>query len=74
MIYSDGIHIISSISIDHLHEFCKTIGIKKCWYHAGSRFKHYDIPKKMRKDFFEKYKMVQKVSSRDIVKILKKEE
>jgi hypothetical protein len=72
MIYSDGIHIISSISLGHLHEFCKKIGIKRCWFHSGSSYDHYDIPKLMRFDFFERFPEVQQVSSREIIKILKK--
>lgn len=73
MIYSDGIHLISSVSLEDLHEYCKSIGIKRCWYHAGSKFKHYDIPKKMRVDFFDKHPEVNKVSAREIVRILKQE-
>lgn len=71
-IYSDGIHIISDHSLDHLHEYCSSIGIKKCWYHSSSRFKHYDVPKKRRKNFFEDNPEVIKVTSRELVKILKK--
>lgn len=71
MIYSDGVHLISIVSLDHLHEYCKSIEIKRCWYHPG-RFKHYDIPKKMRKDFFKNNPEVNKVSSREIVLLLKK--
>jgi hypothetical protein len=72
MIYSDGVHLISDVSVDDLHFFCRTIGIKRCWFHSGSRFSHYDIPQKFRADFFEKNPIVQKVTSRQIVEILKR--
>lgn len=72
MIYSDGIHLISDTSLEELHEFCSQNQIKKCWFHSSSKFPHYDIPKKKRKDFFLLNPSVLKVSSRDIVRILQK--
>lgn len=71
-IYSDGIHLISDVGVEHLHLFCKEIGIKRCWYHVG-RWPHYDIPKLRRKNFFEDHPEVLKVSSREIVRILKEQ-
>jgi hypothetical protein len=71
MIYSDGIHLISGVSLTHLHEYCKLIKINRCWFHYGSRFEHYDIPKLRRARFFQDHPEVQKVSSKAIVKILK---
>ncbi len=73
MIYSDGVHLISGISLDHLHEYAKSIGIKRCWFHlgGGGRFPHYDIPKLRRKTFFQDHPEVIKVDGREIVRILK---
>lgn len=71
MLYSDGIHLISSVSLDELHLFCKKIGIKRCWFHNSKNKPHYDIPKKKRLTFFELNPEVVKASSREIVKILK---
>lgn len=73
MIYSDGIHLISSVSREELDNFCAKIGIKKCWFHYGSRFEHYDIPKKMRESFFRCYPEVKKVTPREIYSILKEQ-
>ena len=32
-------------TIENLHKMAKALGIKRCWYHASARHKHYDIPK-----------------------------
>lgn len=71
MIYSDGIHLISDQGTSHLHEYCKTIGIKRCWFHSSKKFPHYDIPKLKRESFFSQNPDVIRVSSREIVTILK---
>ena len=70
-IYSDGIHIISNHSLNHLHDFCKSIGIKRCWFHSNAKFKHYDIPKRKRENFFKDNPDVIKVNSKELIKILK---
>lgn len=35
-------HLVAD-SLDELHQFCKDIGVKRCWYHAHRRHPHYDI-------------------------------
>lgn len=30
-------------SIAELHAFAAEVGIKRCWWHSGSRYPHYDI-------------------------------
>jgi hypothetical protein len=35
-------HLGSTESIDELHEFAKTLGVKKCWYHSH-KYPHYDV-------------------------------
>ena len=67
-IYSDGIHVISSISVDHLHTEMAKIGIKRCWFHS-SNIKHYDIPKKKREGFFKNNPLFNKVSSKELIRI-----
>lgn len=67
MIYTDGIHIVSDQGLVDLHRYCQRIGIKRCWFHASSRFPHYDIPKRRRSLPLPDAKIV---SSREIVKIL----
>lgn len=71
MIYSDGIHVVSDISLEDLHEQMMKIGIKRCWYHSSSRYKHYDIPKRKRETFFQDNPEVQQVSSQKIVELCK---
>lgn len=70
MMYSDGVHLISSSSIEELHQWAKANCIKRHWFHNTQRFPHYDIPKKQRADFFTKHPDVTKVSSKEIVKLL----
>lgn len=71
MLYSDGIHLISDISVEDLHKEALKLGIKRCWYHRGKsqKFPHYDIPKMKRTTFFNDHPQVKQVSPRDIVKI-----
>jgi Protein of unknown function (DUF4031) len=45
MIYTDGVHIASDLSILELHQFAKKAGIKKCWLHWSARHSHLDKPK-----------------------------
>lgn len=33
-------------SVQNLHRMAEELGIKRCWYHSSSGFKHYDIPKR----------------------------
>ncbi len=42
MIYTDGVHLISSISTNPLHVFAQKIGLKRCWFRAKSH-PHYDL-------------------------------
>ena len=71
MIYTDNVHLISDTSLDELHKFASSVNIKRCWYHSSSKWKHYDIPKRMRKDFARDHG-VRLVTSREIVTILKR--
>lgn len=48
MIYTDGVHVISDTSEDELHRWALAAGIKRCWFHRGSSYPHYDLPKRMR--------------------------
>lgn len=65
--FSDGVHIMHLAGVAELHRFCAKLGIKRCWYHPTRRFPHYDIPKRRRKDFFERHPEVNKVSPRQLV-------
>jgi len=43
MILTDGVHIVSDTSMVELHEFARSVGLKRHWFHYGSRHPHYDI-------------------------------
>jgi len=55
-------------SVENLHTMAEDLGIKRCWYHASSRFKHYDIPKRRIREIQAKCRIV---SSREILRIVK---
>ena len=55
-------------SVENLHKMAEQLGIKRCWYHAASAFKHYDIPKKRVAEVQAK---CQVVSPRVILSIVK---
>lgn len=49
MIYSDGIHVISDVSLTELHRWAEDVGISRIWFHRGrGRHPHYDLPKRRR--------------------------
>lgn len=51
-------------SIENLHKMAEDLEIKRCWFHKD----HYDIPKKRIAEIESK---CVKVSSKDIVKVIK---
>lgn len=34
---------MSADSLAELHEFAASVGIKRCWFHRGSAYPHYDV-------------------------------
>ncbi len=42
MIYTDGVHLISTTSPEELHKFAQGIGLQREWY-QDHRHPHYDI-------------------------------
>jgi hypothetical protein len=48
----------------------EVLDIKRCWYHVGASYPHYDIPKRRMKEIQDK---CQVVSSKMILKIVKGE-
>ena len=30
-------------TLEELHSFASTIGVKKCWFHSSASYPHYDI-------------------------------
>lgn len=47
MIVTDGTHVVSTESLDELHEWAKDNNIGKHWFHGIRKgHPHYDIPKR----------------------------
>lgn len=66
MIYTDKIHLIAD-SLEELYDFCKEIGIKKCWFEGIKKgHPHYDLPKKY-KNIILNYNVLL-VTNKEIVK------
>lgn len=55
-------------SVENLHRMAEELGIKRCWFHASSNHKHYDIPKRRIKEIQERCTLV---SPREIFRIIK---
>ncbi len=82
MIYTDGIHLIGE-SIDEIHAFAKSIGLKKCWFHHRvDRLRpHYDLVNKKRLPLIDSHgekfsdKAIRygalKIGTRKLIKILR---
>ncbi|KPV44920.1 DUF4031 domain-containing protein [Alicyclobacillus ferrooxydans] len=44
MIYTDGIHMISSVSLEELHTFARDkLKLPARWFHPSPRHPHYDL-------------------------------
>lgn len=74
MILTDGIHLISDVSISELHEFAKNNDIKRCWFHnrRGRNRPHYDITSQEKREKILSVEGVKLISSKEIVTILKR--
>lgn len=59
---------VEPFSLEALHEAAATLGVKRCWFHAG-RFPHYDMPKKRIEELKPKCKLV---SSRELLEVIKR--
>ncbi len=57
-------------SIENLHKMAVDLNIKRCWFHSGSRYPHYDIPKRRIKEITDKCNLV---DPREILAIIKGE-
>lgn len=55
-------------SIENLHLMAKELDIKPCWFHSGSKYPHYDIPKRRIAEIEAKCRMV---SAQEILLIIK---
>jgi hypothetical protein len=68
--YCDGSrHLISyPYTRECLHRVARELGIRPCWFHASADHPHYDIPLHRREEIEGR---VRKVSSRDLLKIIR---
>lgn len=57
-------------SVENLHIMAKELGLKRCWFHAGSH-PHYDIPKRRIAEITAKCTLV---SGREILAICKEQQ
>lgn len=65
----DGRHLVCvPYSIENLHKMAEELNIKKCWFHRGSKYPHYDIPKRRIQEIQSKCEVV---DSKTILKIIK---
>lgn len=55
-------------SITNLHAMAADLGLKRCWYHSGASYPHYDIPKLRVSEIQARCTVV---SPRDILTIVK---
>lgn len=55
-------------SVENLHAMAKDLSIKRCWFHNGASYPHYDIPKLRISEIMAKCLVV---DSRTILKIVK---
>lgn len=55
-------------SVENLHRMADDLGIKRCWFHRGASYPHYDIPKRRIAEITAKCELV---SGREILAIVK---
>jgi hypothetical protein len=55
-------------SVPNLHAMAEVLGIKRCWFHVGASYAHYDIPKRRVAEIEARCFVV---SARVILKIVK---
>jgi hypothetical protein len=47
MILSDRKHLVSTVSLDELHNFAECIGLKREWFRDCPKPPHYELTKRM---------------------------
>lgn len=64
----DARHLVCvPYTVENLHRMAADLGIKRCWFHAGASYPHYDIPKRRIDEIKAKCTVV---SSKQIVEIV----
>ncbi|MCF8568459.1 DUF4031 domain-containing protein [Alicyclobacillus tolerans] len=71
LIYTDGIHLISSESLEELHDFAlNKVGLKRQWLHNSPRHPHYDLMTEASREKALQAGAIQK-TSKELVLILR---
>ena len=66
-----GRHLVClPYSVENLHAMAADLGIKRCWWHSGASYAHYDIPKRRIAEIKSKCTVV---TGREILRIVKGE-
>lgn len=55
---------------ENLHRMAEDLGIKRCWFHRGASYMHYDIPKRRVAEITARCEVV---PAREILRIVKGE-
>jgi hypothetical protein len=67
----DGRHLVCfPYSIENLHIMAEDLGVKRCWFHKGATYPHYDVPKRRIQEMKERCELV---DGRKILAIVKGE-
>jgi hypothetical protein len=65
MKYFDGVHLVAT-SLEELHLYAQSKGIKRCWFQCAKTHPHYDVIGR-NKLLVEKDRDVIRVSSKEIL-------
>lgn len=65
VILTDGVHLVSDTSMKELHEFAKSIGLKRSWF-QNKRLPHYDLTSQS-KYKYARAKGAVRTTSKDLV-------
>lgn len=60
-------HHLTADTVEELHAFAASAGIKRCWYHPSHGKPHYDVTDEEREKALERGALA--VSSRDVLRI-----
>lgn len=60
--------ICEPYSIENLHKMAENLNIKRCWFHSGSKYPHYDIPKRRIQEITSKCEVI---TTQEILKKIK---
>ncbi len=70
--FCDGMRHLVCVpyTVENLHRMAEDLGIKRCWWHPGASYAHYDIPVRRLKEIQARCEVV---SARTILAIVKGE-